>query len=231
MKKILNILTAVCIVAITATCINAVPVKKVTTKKTSQKSSTKNIKNKTITNDVIKSFRYELYKDDMSEVYYYSNNSALKSSQFYKRDMGSNTGWTYTVNNQPVKALSQLAAELKLDTYPMTELDDEDTSRDRWIIEVNYENGKHLSIITYLSTQTKNNDASVQQKCENVFKNIKFQDENGNMMGEFTKTIYADGKRIKEIYYTQDGIVHGGRDFTEPARGIGNEYALPPKTY
>lgn len=232
MNKILTVLAIVCIAAVAATCVNAGPAKKSNVKKTTQKATPKKAKSESVVTDMIASFRYELYKGDESEVYYYTNNAGLKSSQFYTRDMGSSTGWTYTVNDKPVKPLSQLAHELQLGKYPMTDLDDEDTSRERWIIEVKYENGKTVSIVSYLSNETATNDVTVQQKCEKAFKDIKYMDENGKMMGEYTKTLYdAKGKRIKEIYYTNDGIVHGGRDFNEPARGVGNDYALPPKTY
>lgn len=232
MNKILTVLAIVCIAAVAATCVNAGPAKKSNVKKTTQKATPKKAKSESVVTDMIASFRYELYKGGESEVYYYTNNAGLKSSQFYTRDMGSKTGWTYTVNDKPVKPLSLLAQELQLGKYPMTDLDDEDTSRERWIIEVKYENGKTVSIVSYLSNETATNDATVQQKCEKAFKDIKYTDENGKMMGEYTKTLYdAKGKRIKEIYYTNDGIVHGGRDFNEPARGVGNDYALPPKTY
>lgn len=232
MNKILFIIAVICIAAATALCTNAKQIKKNNVKKVAGKTAVSKDKAAATITDTIASFRYELYKDGQSEVYFYNHTASVNSSTFYTRNMGSNTGWSYTVDAKPVKPLSQLAKELKLDGYPFTALDDEDTSRDRWIIEVKYTGGKTVSIVSYLSEATAANDAAVQQKCEKAFKDIKFKDANGKMMGEYTKTLYdVRGKRIKEIYYTNDGIVRGGRDFNEPARGVGNDYALPPKTY
>lgn len=178
--------------------------------------------------DTIESLRYELYKDGVSEVYYYTHNNKLNNSMFYTRDMGDNTGWTYTVTPEPVMPLSLLAAELNLSQYPDYNLDNEDTSRDRWIVIVKYVNGKEKTICVYTDATTAEGDKVVREKAEAAFKAIKFKDKDGKMMGEYTKSTYANGKLVKEINYTQDGIVHGGRDYTKPND---MEYALPPKTY
>ena len=227
MNKIITVLAIVCIAAFAATCVNAGPAKKSNAKKTTQKATPKKAKSESVVTNMIASFRYELYKGGESEVYYYTNNAGLKSSQFYTRDMGSSIGWTYTVNDNPIKPLSLLAQELQLGKYPMTKLDDEDTARDRWIIEVKYVNGNTVSIVSYLSNETATVDAMVQQKCEAAFKAIAIEDKDGKKLGEFTKTIYADGKRVKEVYYTADGIVRGGQDFNRPQNDGPLEYGVP----
>ncbi len=178
--------------------------------------------------DTIAAMRYELYVDGVSEVFFYHNDASIKNSGFYIRNMGDNTGWNYTVNDEPVVPLSQLAADLNLSQYPDYDLDNEDTTRNRWIIIVEYLNGAKKTICVYTDASTAEGDKVVREKAEAVFKAIKFTDKDGKMMGEYTKSIYAGGKLVKEINYTQDGIVHGGRDYTQPND---MEYALPPKTY
>lgn len=223
MKRFFQTLTALCLAsAALICCTSATPVKGKTGKKATKTTAAS--KPAAALED-IKSFRYELYKGGVSEVYYYSNTSS--TSSFYTRDMGSNTGWNYTVNTDPVKPLSQLAAELNLDQYPDDNLANEDTSRDRWIIIVEYTGGKEKSICTYTNETTAPNDKVVRDKAEAVFKAIKYQDKDGKMMGEYSKTVYVDGKRTKEIFYTRDGIVRGGDDYTSPKDAPSAEYGVP----
>ena len=180
--------------------------------------------------DTVKNFRYELYLGGKSEVYYYSNKAQYDYATFYSRNLGDDTGWSYTVSDEAVKALTQLAIELNLDRFPFTKLSDEDKSRNRWIIAVECENGKQISIVSYLSDETRQSDDEIRSRCEAAFKAIPIRDADGKMMGEFTKTVYSNGKKVQEIYYTRDGIVHGGKDFTIPDKK--NKHGmLPPKTY
>ena len=229
MNRFFSTLAASCLaVATLLCCTSATTAKGKPHKKTAKTMAVGNSK---ATSEPIKSFRYELYQDGVSEVYFYSYNSQFSYGMFYTRNMGSNTGWNYTVDSVPVAPLSKLAADLKVNDYPDGDLDNEDTSRDRWIIQVSYASGKEKSIVTYTDNTTASNDKTVREKAEAVFKAIKFKDKNGKMMGEFTKMTYSGGKLIQEINYTQDGIVRGGRDYKQPETVDPLEYALPPKTY
>ncbi|MBQ0121240.1 MAG: hypothetical protein KBT13_09020 [Bacteroidales bacterium] len=228
MNRFHSTLAALCLaVATLICCTSATPVKGKHHKKTNKTMTASKSK---ATSETIKSFRYELYKDGVSEVYFFSYDSQYSHGSFYTRDMGSSTGWNYTVDSAPVAPLSELAAELNVNDYPDGDLDKEDTSRDRWIIQVEYASGKEKTIMTYTDDRTASNDKVVRDKAEAVFKAIKYQDKNGKMMGEYSKLTYSGGKLVKEINYTEDGIVHGGRDYSRPEPND-LEYALPPKTY
>jgi len=167
-------------------------------------------------NDTVKAFRFELFQSGESAVYAYSGRPEYNYGSYYKRDMGSNEGWNYTIDLEPMNALTKLAVDLKLSKYPYTELNDEDKSRDRWNIEVTFTNGKHVSIVNYITEANKDKDAKICDKATRVFKAIAITDKDGKMMGEFSKTTYSGGKPVKRIDYTSDGIVHGGRDYTIP---------------
>lgn len=208
--------------AIALSCTATTPKKGKTVKKA---TTTKKVQ--TSVGDTIASLRYELYCGGESEVYYYSHDSKLNLSSFYTRDMGSNTGWSYTVDAEPVMPLSRLAAELKLDQYPDYNLDNEQKDRDRWIIIATYPGGKEKTICIYTNASTASNDKVVREKAEAAFKAIKFQDKDGKMMGEYSKTVYVGGKRTKEIFYTRDGIVRGGSDYDRPNDNPPLEYGVP----
>ncbi len=164
--------------------------------------------------DTVASLRYEYYQGGKSEVHYYSHSNT--SSHLYTRAYGSGTGWDYTVDATPVAPLTQLAQELGLDKYPFTSLDDENTHRDRWIVEVKYTNGKHVSIIAYLNDCDEAVTADVRAQAQAAFKAIPIKDENGEMMGEYSCTKYYKGKKTEVIYYTQEGQVKGGYDYDNP---------------
>ncbi|MCQ2288300.1 MAG: hypothetical protein MJZ74_04315 [Muribaculaceae bacterium] len=177
--------------------------------------------------DTVQSFRFELFKGGESAVYYYTADQQHNYGNFYTRDMGSSSGWNYTVTTEYMEAFSKLARDLKLNKYPYTELNDEDTSRDRWNIEVTFTNGKHVSIVNYLTEANKAKDEKISDKAVAAFKAIAIKDKDGNMLGEYTETRYIGGKRTKEIYYTRDGIVRGGQDFSLPKDAPPAEYGVP----
>lgn len=177
--------------------------------------------------DTIESFRFELYQGGQSAVYYYSTNLKYNNASLYSRDLGSSTGWNYTVATDYINAFSKLARDLKLHNYPYTELNDEDKNRDRWLIEVEYTNGKHASIVNYLTEANKDKDDKICKKAVDAFKAVTIKDKDGKMLGEYSKTEYLDGKRVKEVFYTPDGIVRGGEDYTLPNDVPPAEYGVP----
>lgn len=162
------------------------------------------------------SFRYELYLDGKCAVYYLTFNSEYKFETAYRRRYGEYEGWNYMLPYDDFASeVAEMVKDARFRFYPQTQLDKEDKSRDRWLAEVEYSSGEKVQIVNNIDVGNKEEAEALRAKV------TAFLDARFGRIGEdirpteYSRTTYSpDGRRLKRIDYTGDGIVHGGQDYT-----------------
>lgn len=97
----------------------------------------------------LNSFRYELYSEGQSAVFYTHQRDSLVS--LYFRLPGSSEGWYLSsVSPAIMEVLSAICKEFKLHKHALTDLKHEDKSKDRRIIELGYTSGPAKPMIDYI---------------------------------------------------------------------------------
>lgn len=167
-------------------------------------------------NDTLTALRFERYENGKSEVYFIERTKY--STAFYIRNYGSNEGLNTSVEAEDILPFDMAARKLQLGKYPKVALDDENKSRDRWMVELKFSNGKKISTVQYFDKAADiKRDRKVCETLAQLFKDVKLVDENGAMRYEHTITTYkADGKPLRSIRYTAEGVVCGGTDYDHP---------------
>ncbi len=164
------------------------------------------------------SFRYERCQGGDCEVYYMTSNPEYNFETAYRRTMGSYAGWSYVIPYDGfAEKIAGMVAAGRFSSYPQTSPDREDKNRDRWLVEVEYDSGDRIQVVEYIDDSSLAEAESVRAlvtelldaRMERIGKDIR--------PNEYSKTTYgADGKPLRRIDYTGDGIVRGGEDFTSP---------------
>lgn len=169
---------------------------------------------------LLTSFRFELYQGEQSEVYYTSGNS------LYMRNMGSFLAMSYD-NLEGIEhiqqQLEQAADDLNLASYQQTPLDHEDRTRDRWIVEAKYSDGRHVQIVKYLDPEDTEADQNVISNLEPIFQAIEIANPDAietkglRIVGDYHRiNIDGNGQTLRRIDYTSEGLVRGGWDSDNP---------------
>lgn len=162
------------------------------------------------------SFRYEIYRDGTSAVYYVHKTS--EGTSLYYRDAGSAEGWRFaSIDNGAIGRLAKIWKKSSLASHAQTGLDTEDKSRDRWIIEASFGTGAKHSIIEYLESPRSEEDVRLEDEvtaCIHAL--IAAQEASGSSCAR-SKCIYShDGSLLRRIDYAPDGTVLGGYDALDP---------------
>ena len=173
-------------------------------------------------------FRYELHTAEGDEVFTFKKGE--DRCAVYFRTMGSNDGWNYYCGNPDLSA--SLARAIKwghMGSYTGEKVKDEDTSRPRWILIAEYENGQKIEAMDYLERTLKDDDwvhgvpslseRELRYEVERYFQKeiSRISQLSPEEIGEHSCTTYdASGKPSRTIRYAGDGTVLGGRDYDNP---------------
>lgn len=206
-------LTALALTASTACAKKRAHVKKAKAAKAAVASAGMNVKDKKIA-----SFRYERYDHGKSVVYYASRST--HASSFYYRLFGENVGWTYEIDTLLLGKLEAQLPQFLNGKFKQLPFDKEDKKRDRWQVEIKFATGEVFSTVQYETVSSSASASSISAKMDDVFlAEVHRLAAEEVHKGDFTKSVYnADGTLDHEIYYTPDGVVHGGYDPEDPMK-------------
>ena len=144
----------------------------------------------------LNSFRYEIYSEGQSAVFYAHQRDSLMS--LYYRLPGSSEGWYLSsVNPAIMEGLSAICKEFKLHKHTLTDLKHEDKSKDRRIIELGYTTGPAKPMIDYISVKE-----SLDEKILSFFTEFLGPKQAEAYTCSKTKLEYdAEGKIIRKTIY------------------------------
>ena len=175
------------------------------------------------------SFRYELHSDEGDEVFRFKKGET--KSTVYFRNMGSLEGWNYACGDPELAvSLARILRWNHLASYTGEDLSKEDTSRPRWIVIAEFENGQKIEAMDYLDRPAEDDgwqrkdvpsvsERGLRYDAEEFFK--REIERIGQLppeeLGEHRCTTYdAKGNPQRTIRYGGDGTVLGGRDYSDP---------------
>lgn len=172
--------------------------------------------------DKVTGFRYERYeigKGKRSEVYYMKKEVEGNKVYFYFRPWDSYTATSYDALplQSVLDELGKAALDLRLDSYPQTSLDKEDKGRSRWMVKVVYHSGKTVEVVEYSQEPRTAEDQHIGEVLEGIFQRAMNRIVEEGMKSEHTRYTYdSQGNLEREMYYTEDGVVHGGYNPSDP---------------
>ena len=160
--------------------------------------------------DSLKKFRYERYEGNKSAVYCAWKEQEGHNSAYYRK-YGDNQGINFYTDNAIISELETILSKEDFSKYPQCPLNQEDTMRDRWMMEVEYESGKNIQIINYLNTSESDENIRISLIFDNLFnEEINKFNKQDVKLGEYTVTTYdSSGKKIQSTRYTADNIACG----------------------
>lgn len=163
-------------------------------------------------------FRYEYYDGKSSKVYTMSINKYFVG--IYFRNYGSREGWNYSCGKkEQLTRLAKLIKPYKFSKYPQTKLDDEDTSKARWLIKADYDGRPSAEVVTYFDAADPDKTTlKLSKEMDEFFAGIQiYLYDLGEAVGEHTRTLYKpDGKPSRYINYSGTGMVLNGYDYDNP---------------
>lgn len=162
------------------------------------------------------SFRYEIYREGASAVYYV--HKTADGTSLYYRDTGSSEGWRYaSIDNGAIGDLAKVWKKFKLSSLGQADLSSEDKSRDRWIVEATFGADSKRSIIKYLEAQCSEEDTELEEAVSACIHAIITSQDASDRKCAKSKCLYAsDGSLLRRIDYAPDGTVRGGYDALDP---------------
>lgn len=164
----------------------------------------------------IESFRLEVYRDGKSAVYY--THKTPYGTSLYYRDAGERDGWFLSkVYDSIIDDVTKIYKKHKLASYPTTSFDEEDKHRSRWMVEVTYNEKQKKDIIVYYEGAPTEEELKIENEVVTCVHNLLDKMEKDGWKCEHSRNTYGpDGKLLKRVDYTADGIVHGGYDARDP---------------
>lgn len=172
--------------------------------------------------DNVTGFRYERYetgKGKRSEVFYMKKGMEGNKVYFYFRPWDSRTATSYDALplQSALDELGKAALDLRLASYPQTSLDKEDKSRSRWMVKIVYQSGKTVEVVQYSQEPRTVEDQHIGKVLEEIFQRAMNRIDEEGMKSEHTRYTYdSQGNLEREMYYTEDGVVHGGYNPSDP---------------
>lgn len=166
--------------------------------------------------EAMDSFRYEIYTDGTSAVYYV--HKTTEGTSLYYRDAGSTEGWRYaSIDNGSIGELARIWKKFKLASREEAVLDSEDKSRDRCIIEATFGPDTKRSIIEYLESPLSEDELGLKEAVTSCIHSIIASQKASGRKCATSKCTYApDGSLLRRIDYAPDGTVCGGYDALDP---------------
>ncbi len=176
-------------------------------------------------------FRYELHNEEGTEVYWFKKDPYHNA--IYFRKMGSLEGCNYYCGDPEL--LVRMARAMRwhhLGSYTGEKLEKENTSRPRWIVVAEYENGQKFEIMDYLDRPEEGDEWNRREVPSISEWGIRSDVEHffgqeieriGNLppeeLGDHSVTTYdAKGKPQRTINYDGHGNVLNGRDYNDPMK-------------
>lgn len=172
--------------------------------------------------DDVTAFRYERYevgKGKRSEVFYMKKGMEGNKVYFYFRPWDSRTATSYDALplQSALDELGKAALDLRLASYPQTSLDKEDKSRSRWMVKIVYQSSKTVEVVEYSQEPRTADDQRIGEVLESIFRRAMDRIGQEGMKSEHTRYTYdGEGNLEREMYYTEDGVVHGGHNPSDP---------------
>lgn len=182
-------------------------------------------------NDIITSFRYELYdveanKPVRSEVYILTNTKSKFDNDYYTglyyRRYGTYTeNYGYNYSEPDIKpaldSLKVAIAELRLYDFARSSVDNEDRSRSRWLVEIEFLSEKIIEIVEYTDQDEKADAGFICQTLRNIFESQISRTEATRAYRMLERTEYKpDGTWQRMKRYDNEGRVCGGEDVDRP---------------
>jgi len=174
------------------------------------------------------SYRYELHNEEGTEVYWFKKDKYHNAVYF--RLMGSLEGWNYYCGDPELLVrMARVIRWAHMGSYTGEDLSKENTSRPRWVLIAEYENGVKIEAMDYLDRPT--GDQWSRKEVPSVSERLLRNDTEryfgmeieriGNLppeaIGEHSCTSYdAKGKPTRTINYDGNGDVLNGRDYDNP---------------